>query len=198
MAATAADIWNLKNFPAEVGRLGRASTAVRKAAELSRELRLGSDGFLKQRRAIVGLSFVAIGAMGLSSLYQMGVIKHLPEPPLPKLDADRVDASPEAYKRFSTPDAVLGLTNYAVTMGLAEMGGKDRVRKQFWIPLALAGKILFDVGQVLRMIRQQWTKENAFCFWCLISAATTFATAGLVFNEAREVVRQLIRRRGFT
>lgn len=51
MAATAADIWNLKNFPAKVRRLGRASTAVKKAAELSRELRLGSDGFLKQRRA---------------------------------------------------------------------------------------------------------------------------------------------------
>jgi hypothetical protein len=162
-----------------------------KSAELSRQLRGEPAGFLKQRRAVVGLSLVAIGAMGLISLYQMGVIKHLPEPRLTKLDADRVDASPEAYKRFSTPDAVLGLGSYAATMALAEMGGTDRARRHPWIPLALAGKVLFDVGQMLRMIRDQWTKEKAFCFWSLLTAAATFVTAGCVVGEAREAVRHL-------
>ena len=124
----------------------------------------------------------------------MGVIKHLPEPPLRKLDADRVDASAEAYKRFSTPDAVLGVGSYAATMALAEMGGKERARKQPWVPLALAGKVAFDVGQCLRMIVIQWSKYRAFCFWCLVSATATFGTAGLVVHEAREAGRELARR----
>ena len=50
--------------------------------------------------------------------------RHLPELPLPVLDADRVDASAEAYSRFSTPDGIFGIGNYADTMGLAAMGGQ--------------------------------------------------------------------------
>jgi hypothetical protein len=106
-----------------------------KPEALSRELRLGSGNFLGQRRGIIGLAMVAAGSMGLITLYQVGLIKHLPEPPLPGLDADRVDASEEAYSRFSTPDGMLGLGNYAMTMGLAAMGGNDRAQKQPWIPL---------------------------------------------------------------
>ncbi len=52
--------------------------------QLSRELRLGSGRFLQQRRKVLGLSLIAVGAMMPISLYQMGVIKHLPEPPLPR------------------------------------------------------------------------------------------------------------------
>jgi hypothetical protein len=75
---------------------------MRKAEALSRELRLGSGRFLTQRRGIVGLSLLAAGSMGLITLYQMGIIRHLPEPPLPMLNADKVDASAEAYSRFSS------------------------------------------------------------------------------------------------
>ncbi len=162
-------------------------------AELSRELRGEGGGFLAQRRAVAGLSLFAIGTMGVIALYQLGLIKHLPEPRLPKLNADRVDASPEAYKRFSTPDAVLGLGSYAVTLGLTAMGGSDRHRRRPWLPLALAGKALFDTGQMLRMMRAQWTREGAFCFWSLLTAAATFATAGCVVGEARAAARQLRR-----
>jgi hypothetical protein len=42
----------------------------------------------------------------------MGIIKRLPEPKLPYLDADRVDASSEAYEWLSTPDAILGIASY--------------------------------------------------------------------------------------
>ena len=165
-----------------------------RASKLSKELRSRAEGSLPERRAIVTLSLIAIGAMSAISLYQMGVIRHLPEPPFPKLDADRIDASDEAYKRFSTPDAVMGIGSYAATMALAEMGGKDRALKQPWIPLAMAGKVAFDVGQSLRMIATQWNKFGAFCFYCLISAAATFGTAALTVKEAREAACELTRR----
>ena len=49
--------------------------------------------------------------MGVIALYQIGATKHVPEPPLPLLDADKVDASEEAYEKLSVGEAidVLGL-----------------------------------------------------------------------------------------
>jgi hypothetical protein len=39
------------------------------------------------------------------SLYQLGIIKHIPEPPGAAFDADKVDASAAAYGRLSVGDA---------------------------------------------------------------------------------------------
>ena len=160
--------------------------------ELSQQLRLGTGHFLGQRRGTVALGLVAVGSMSLITLYQMGILKHLPELPLPMLDADRVDASAEAYSRLSTPDGMLGMGNYAVTMGLAAMGGADRAQKQPWIPLALAGKVAFDTSQGIRLFFDQKTKYHVFCSWCLLSAATTLATIPLIVPETYAALRQLL------
>jgi uncharacterized membrane protein len=164
---------------------------MRKAEALSRELRLGSGRFLTQRRGIVGLSLLAAGSMGLITLYQMGIIRHLPEPPLPMLNADKVDASAEAYSRFSTPDGILGLGSYAMTAGLAAMGGQDRAKEQPWLPLMLAIKVAFDTSQAIRLFFDQKNTYQAFCSWCLLAAATTLATIPLVIPETFAALRQL-------
>src|ERR1043165_1031580 len=111
-----------------------------KATRLSRELRTQTSPDLRRRRGIVGLSMLASATMGLIALYQTGLIKHLPEPPLPMLDADKVNGSPQAYERFATPDAILGLGSYAATMGLAAMGGADRPRPLPGVAPAAAAK----------------------------------------------------------
>ncbi len=165
-----------------------------KPEELSQQLRLGAGKFLPQRRGIVGLEMVAVGAMSLITLYQMGIIKHLPEPPFRGLDADRVDASAEAYSRFSTPDGILGIGNYAMTMGLAAMGGQNRAQKQPWIPLAFAAKVAFDVSQAIRLFVDQKTKYHAFCSWCLLAAGTTLVTVPLVIPETYAALRQLMKK----
>ncbi len=163
-----------------------------KPEQLSQQLRLGAGKFLPQRRSIVGLEMVAVGAMSLITLYQMGIIKHLPEPPFRGLDADRVDASAEAYSRFSTPDGILGIGNYAITMGLAAMGGQNRAQEQPWIPLALAAKVAFDVSQAIRLFVDQKTKYHAFCSWCLLAAGTTLVTVPLVIPETYAALRRLL------
>ena len=165
-----------------------------RASELSRELRRDSGDFLEERRGIVCASLTAIGCMGLIALYQMGVIKHLPEPPLPGLDADKVDASDEAYSHLQMGDAFIGLGSYAATMGLAAMGGKNRVKEQPWIPLALAAKAGVDALQAAKLTYDQYAKHRAACFWCLVAAAATFVTAALVVPEARAAARELEKR----
>jgi len=165
-----------------------------KPEELSRQLRSGSGKFLARRRGIVGLELIAVGSMSLITLYQLGIIKHLPEPPLPGLDADKVDASAEAYSRFATPDGVLGIGNYAMTIGLAAMGGENRANEQPWLPLALAAKIAFDASQAIRLFFDQKTKYHAFCSWCLLAAATTLVAIPLAIPETYAAVRRVLRK----
>ncbi len=162
-----------------------------KPGELSDELRQGRGTFLMLRRTVVGLSLVAEAALGIISLYQMGMLKHVPEPPLPHFDADKVNASPDAYRRLDMPDGILGVGSYAVTMALAAAGGKDRARTAPWLPLALACKVAVDTVIAVQLTLDQARKQHAFCFWCLLTSAVTFATAPLVVPEARVALRRL-------
>lgn len=162
-----------------------------KPRQLSEELRHGSGDFLEERRGVIALSLAAIGCMGLIALYQTGIIRRLPDLPLPLMDADKVDASDEAYAKLQTPDAFIGLGSYAVTMGLAAMGGKKRAQEQPWIPLALAVKAGADALQAAKLSCDQWARHKAFCIWCLGAAAATFAIVPLVLGEAAAAVRQI-------
>ncbi len=172
-------------------RLAKWVTAT-DAGELSRELRHGSGEFIEKRRQVAALSLVSIGSMALISLYQMGIIRHLPEPPLPRLNADKVDAAADAYELLAMPDAVLGLSSYATTLMLAAAGGTNREATAPWLPLALAGKAVIDASQAARLTWEQWAKHRVFCSWCLFAAGATFATVPLVIPEARAALQQLL------
>lgn len=165
------------------------------ARRLSAQLRRSDDRLLRYRRQIAGLSLVSSGAMAVVVLYQLGLIKRLPEPPLALLDADAVDAAPEAYARFETPDAALGLLSYALTLVLAAAGGEDRAGTRPWLPLLLLGKTLLDATEAGRLTVDQWIRHRAFCLWCLMGAAATMGTVPLALPEARAALQQLLDRR---
>src|SRR5918996_6510200 len=99
---------------------------------------------MRRRRQVVCLSLASATAMGVVAAYQIGLLKHVPEPPLPLLDADKVDASAEAYEKLSTGDAFLGFVSYGVTMLLAAIGGPRRHETHPSIPVAMAGKAPID------------------------------------------------------
>ncbi len=160
-------------------------------AQLSEQLRLGVSEHLTRRRQVAGLTLAAIGSLGVVALYQLGLVDHVPEPPFPGLDADTVDASAEAYAVLAMPDAVLGIASYAVTLGLAAMGGQERTTARSWLPVALALKVGFDALVAAKLTREQWTIHRAFCMWCLLAAGATFASVPLVVPEARAALRVL-------
>ncbi len=160
--------------------------------ELSRELRYGTGQELDNRRRIAACLMVAIGSMATISLYQLGIIGRLPEPPVPHLDADKVDASPEAYAKLNTPDAVLGLHSYTTTLALTAMGGKNRAQTHPMIPLALTGKLMFDTFQAGKLTVDQWSKNRAFCSWCLLATGATFAALPLIYPEARAALEEVL------
>jgi uncharacterized membrane protein len=161
------------------------------AARLSRELRTGTNQDLQQRRRVALLSLVSMTSMGVVVLYQMGIIRSIPEPRIPGLDADKVDASPEAYQLLAMPDGALGMVSYAATLALAAAGGKNRARTAPWLPLALAAKTTVDATQAAKLTWDQWADHRAFCSWCMLAAGATFAALPASVPEARRAWRQL-------
>lgn len=153
--------------------------------KLSADIRSARDELTAQRRRVVALSLTSAACMGVIALYQIGATKHVPEPPLPMLDADKVDASPEAYARLSVGDAFIGFVSYGVTMLLAGAGGPRRHLTSPWLPRALALKAGFDAAQAAKLTIDQWTKHRAFCSWCLVAAGATFAVVPAVIPELR-------------
>jgi uncharacterized membrane protein len=163
--------------------IGRESSP--EAELLSAELRKSTTDALLRRRRVAALSLASAASMGLITLYQMGVVDHLPEPSLPRLDADKVDASGEAYAILRTPDAALGLLSYAGTAVLAAAGGADRARRSPWLPLALAAKVGFDALGSALLTAEQASRHKKFCSWCLLAAGATAAMVPAVIPEAR-------------
>jgi uncharacterized membrane protein len=161
------------------------------AGALGRQLRQGTGPFLKERRVVAGLSLASIGSLALISLYQVGIIPHLPEPPLPFFNADKVNGSAEAYAKLETPDAILGIGSYAATMALAMMGGQGRSSERPWIPLALAGKVALDTALSAQLLVSEVTKQKALCFWCLLVSAATLGTVPMVIPEAKAALGRL-------
>jgi len=76
--------------------------------QLSEELPQGKNPHMTRRRWIIGLSMLG-GSMGQAvTLYQTGIVNHLPSPPGQKLfDADRVDASNYAHNKFNSPGGLI-------------------------------------------------------------------------------------------
>jgi hypothetical protein len=82
--------------------------------QLSEELRQGKNPHMTRRRWIIGLSMLG-GLMGQAvTLYQTGIVNHLPSPPGQKLfDADRVDASNYQKPGFKAPSFQDGFLFYS-------------------------------------------------------------------------------------
>ena len=161
--------------------------------QLGAALRTADDPLMQRRRQIVCLSLVSAACMGIIAAYQIGLAKHLPEPPLPLLDADKVDASAEAYEKLSTGDAFIGFVSYGVTMLLAAMGGPRRHETHPYVPLAMAAKAAVDAAQAAKLTIDQWVHHRAFCSWCLTAAASTFAVVPAVVPELRATLRAIAR-----
>ena len=163
-------------------------------SELSRDLRLRTDPDLRRRRWLVRLSLLGVAIGQVVALYQTGILRRLPDPPLGPLDSERVNASDYAYKRLQVPDAVLMIATYAITAALAAAGGRNRAEEQPVLPLALLAKTLFDVGTNLKLAREEWAENKALCAYCQTASLASVATLALALPEAARSLRTLLGR----
>lgn len=160
--------------------------------QLSRELRLGESRDLKRRRWIVGLSLFGATMGQIVSLYQMGILRRLPDPPSDLFDATRVDASDYAYKRYQTPDGLMMIGTYAVTAILAGAGGERRNEEHPILPLLLFGKTVYDAALCVKLAREEWDENGAFCEYCQAASLASVASVGLALPGALKAASHLL------
>lgn len=161
---------------------------------VSDDLRRHAGDLLDRRRRVAALSLAASGALGVVAAYQNGLVRRLPEPPVPIFDAEAVDASSEAYGLLRTPDAALGIISYGVTLALAGMGSRKRHEEMPLVPLLMAAKVAFDALGGIYLTAEQATKHRKFCSWCLAASVAGVAMVPQVVPEARLALRRLLRR----
>lgn len=161
---------------------------------LSRQLRTAQTPDLSRRRGIIGLSMVGAAAGAIVTLYQTGIVKHLPDPPLGIFDSDAVDASTYAYKRGNAPDAPAMLVTYGLTAWLASAGGRDRARRHPWLPVALLAKTVVDSATALQLAREEWSTNEKLCAYCQAATVASIASAALAVPEAVKGLRRLLGR----
>jgi uncharacterized membrane protein len=156
--------------------------------QLRKELQEDGSSTMRRRRRIVGASLFGMAAMGAVSLLQTGMIRHLPDPPLPGFDSDRVNSSDIAYA-LGIPDGALSFASFAANVPLAACGGAARASTTPWIPIAFAGKAMVEALVAAWYFYQMPAREKAWCGYCIAGAAANFAIAAMALPEAREALR---------
>ncbi|MEJ7844396.1 MAG: hypothetical protein WKF93_02030 [Acidimicrobiales bacterium] len=171
------------------GGVGRSGSAAAEA--VSDDLRRGTGDWLEERRRMAALGLGAMASMGVVAAYQYGITRRPPEPALPALDAEAVDASGEAYQLLRTPDAALGLVNYAVTLVLVGMGDRRRSTARPHGPNVHAPQGVHDPAAAPVLNPPPGTKHRKLCSWCLAAAAASVAMVPTALPEARAALRTL-------
>lgn len=158
---------------------------------LSHELRETTSPDLRRRRWQIGLSLVGVAIGKIVTLYQTGIIRRLPDPPVDVFDSTRVNASNYAYKRLQTPDATLMIVTYGITAALAAAGGKNRAEEQPLLAVATAAKMAMDVGTNLKLAQEEWAENKALCAYCQTATLLSLASLVLALPEATRALRRL-------
>src|ERR687887_172707 len=161
-----------------------------KAQQLRQELQQGETADVRRRRAIIGLSLIGMGAMAAVSLFQTGIVKHLPDPPLESFHSDKVNSSDTAYA-LGVPDGTISLAGLACNIPLAAFGGENRAEEKPLVPLIAAAKATVEAAVAGWYFYQMPAKEKKWCAYCITGALANFGIFALTLPEARDALATL-------
>jgi uncharacterized membrane protein len=149
------------------------------AIAIRNELLHGRTNDLEKKRKIILLSALGLLDFGIISLYQTGVIKHLPDIDHPLFDSDRVNASEDAYM-FGAPDGPISALAYAVIMVLASAGGSKKTGRKAGLDLALGATIAGNAAGAVYYLQNMIFKQKKICLYCVTGACINIASAIII------------------
>jgi uncharacterized membrane protein len=103
--------------------------------------------------------------------HQLGLLKHLPDPPSRIFDSNRTTGSKSAHP-LGIPDSLLGLASYGVTLALALLAPANRRARKL-----LALKLVADGSLAGFNVVKQVVSFRRLCSWC---TGTALCTLGMV------------------
>lgn len=160
---------------------------------LRRDLQEGRTLALSCRRGIVALSLIGMLSTALVSLFQMGLLRHLPDPPIRRFHSDKVNSSYRAHQ-YGIPDGTISLAIHALNVVLAAIGGREHARRSPWLPLAAAAKAAIQAGITARyLFHQMPVVERTWCGYSIVDALAHVGTFALSLPEAYDAYRKQFR-----
>jgi uncharacterized membrane protein len=152
----------------------------------------GNSPSLKRRRKIALLSVFGILDFCLISLYQLGIIKAMPDPPGKIFDSAKANGSRDAYQ-FGAPDGPISLLMYAGNILLASALGSRKSGRPPVFDLLLGGLI---AGSALGSVNYMYSmifKQQKACPYCITGAALNFAMIPYVYPEVKASLQEMMR-----
>lgn len=145
---------------------------------------------MTRRRRIALLSAIGLADFAVISLYQTGVIRHLPDLPGRVFDSDKVNGSRKAYA-WGVPDGTTGALLYAATLALSAAGGTRRSGRPPWLSALMGGLIGVGVIGALDYLRDMIVNQERACPYCLLGAGLNFGMAAIAAPEVAAALREL-------
>lgn len=165
-----------------------------KPERVRRALRSGRGVSLSRRRKLAFLSALGLVDFAVISLYQLGVIRSLPDLPGRLFDSNRVNASPKAYA-FGVPDGTVGALAYAATLVLAGAGGTRETGRPVWVDHLLAATVAAGAAAGAHYLYDMAKNQKRACPYCITGAALHFGMLALVVPEVRDNLTLQTKRR---
>lgn len=126
------------------------------------------------RRHIAVLSAIGLLDFIPISLYQLGIIKHMPDLPGKIFDSDQVNASKEA-QILGLPDGPVSLLVYAANLVLAGAALKKKKSRNIFDYLLAANTLGQAAGGAYYLFNMA-TVQKKVCLYCVTGALLNFAT----------------------
>jgi hypothetical protein len=162
-------------------------------SRLRQQIQHSESDDMRRRRAIAGLSLLGIASMVPVVLYQTGIIRHLPDPPVGNFDSDKVNGSDTAFG-YGGGDAPLSVLTHALSLAAAAFGGSDRTQQRPWLPAAAAGLAGAQAGVAAVYLFYQMPKvDKAWCPYCITDALMHMGTFALTLPEAKRALTRMHR-----
>lgn len=161
------------------------------AQQIRDVLRNDDSEDLRRRRNLITLSAIGLVDFAVISLYQTGVIRHLPDLPGKVFDSDGVNAAEDAYK-MGMPDGPVGAAAYAATMILASAGGSEKTGRTPIFDVALGVVVLGNAAGAAHFLFNMVTKQKKVCLYCVTGALINFASAVIIAPTVLKGVKKMI------
>lgn len=128
----------------------------------------------RRRHLAAFFSLFGCASMIPVSLLQLGVVKRLPDLPLPGFNSQKVNLSPEAFPA-GIPDGPLALAAFAANLPLLGLSRHSRSAL-----ISLRAKASVDGLIAARYVYLMPAKEKAWCIYCLTAASASFGIFALL------------------
>lgn len=155
-------------------------------------LRNGNESDLAKRRKVILLSAIGLIDFSIISLYQTGIIKHLPDIPHRLFDSDYVNASEDAYQ-FGAPDGPISATAYAAALVLASAGGSQKTGRKPSLDLALGAVLAGNAMGGVYYLHNMIFKQKKICLYCMAGAAINIASLFIMAPAVLRSAKQLLK-----